>query len=175
MNKQISSGISKGDHGSTYSGGPLVCSAALATVREISKPEFLLSVRKKANLLTNLLNSLAIELREINRKNSSVQNYSLRCEIIDIRAVGFQFDKNETKENNSKTNQGNSLLIGVELNVPVKSILRQLIDSGILMISAGEKILRLVPPLIIEENQIRETIQALRKILIENSKEELSN
>ena len=48
--------------------------------------------------------------------------------------------------------RGRGLLIGVELDRPVSPILDACRNAGLLVLSAGENVLRLVPPLIIEED-----------------------
>ena len=48
--------------------------------------------------------------------------------------------------------RGRGLLIGVELDRPVSPIVDACRDAGLLVLSAGEKVLRLVPPLIVEES-----------------------
>ncbi|TKY51055.1 Acetylornithine aminotransferase [Spatholobus suberectus] len=51
----VASTISYGDHGSTFAGSPLVCSAALAVLDKISKPDFLSSVSRKGLYFKELL------------------------------------------------------------------------------------------------------------------------
>ncbi len=48
--------------------------------------------------------------------------------------------------------RGRGLLIGVELDRPVSPILDACRNAGLLVLSAGENVLRLVPPLIVEED-----------------------
>jgi len=48
--------------------------------------------------------------------------------------------------------RGRGLLIGVELDRPVNPILDACRNAGLLVLSAGENVLRLVPPLIVEED-----------------------
>ncbi|KAK7327241.1 hypothetical protein VNO80_31606 [Phaseolus coccineus] len=47
VTESVASSINYGDHGSTFAGNPLVCSAAIAVFDKISKPEFLSSVSEK--------------------------------------------------------------------------------------------------------------------------------
>lgn len=53
--QKVASAINPGDHGSTFAGGPLVCSAALAVFNKINTPSFLSDVAKKGNHLKELL------------------------------------------------------------------------------------------------------------------------
>ncbi|QCE08536.1 acetylornithine aminotransferase [Vigna unguiculata] len=55
VTERIASSINYGDHGSTFAGSPLVCSAALAVFDKISKPDFLSSVSKKGLYFKELL------------------------------------------------------------------------------------------------------------------------
>jgi acetylornithine/N-succinyldiaminopimelate aminotransferase len=58
MTEQVAGAIHPGDHASTFGGGPLVASAALASVRTIGDPAFLEDVRRKGHVLANLLQKL---------------------------------------------------------------------------------------------------------------------
>jgi len=55
----VAEALSPGDHATTFGGGPLVASVALAVVREISRPEFLRGVRERADHLVARLTELA--------------------------------------------------------------------------------------------------------------------
>jgi len=55
VTESVASSINYGDHGSTFAGNPLVCSAAIAVFDKISKPEFLSSVSKKGLYFKELL------------------------------------------------------------------------------------------------------------------------
>jgi predicted acetylornithine/succinylornithine family transaminase len=66
-------------------------------------------------------------------------------QIVDIRGVG--------------------LLVGVEFNRAVAPIVSAARDNGLLVISAGEFVLRLCPPLIITDDQIRSAVTTLGNII----------
>lgn len=55
VTERVASAIAYGDHGSTFAGAPLVCSAALAVLDKISKPDFLSSVSKKGLRFKDIL------------------------------------------------------------------------------------------------------------------------
>jgi len=57
-NEAIAMSLKPGDHATTFGGGPLVASVALAVVRTIAEPEFLASVQAKGDLLSRLLAAL---------------------------------------------------------------------------------------------------------------------
>ncbi|HSU17853.1 acetylornithine/succinylornithine family transaminase [Longimicrobium sp.] len=60
MTEKVAETIQPGDHATTFGGGPLVASAALATVRTIGEPAFLAEVQRKGHLLANLLQKLVL-------------------------------------------------------------------------------------------------------------------
>ncbi len=47
--------------------------------------------------------------------------------------------------------RGKGLLIGAELSAPVAPVVDACREAGLLVLSAGERVLRLTPPLIVEE------------------------
>lgn len=58
------------------------------------------------------------------------------------------------------------LLIGVEMNKPVAPLITAARDNGLLVINAGENVLRLAPALIIERQHVDEAIDILEECLI---------
>ena len=65
--------------------------------------------------------------------------------------------------------RGKGLMIGVELKFEVKDILMDGIKDGILLLYSGRNILRLLPPLVISEDDITKVLETLDSLL---SKEE---
>lgn len=57
-NQKVSSAINLGDHGTTFGGNPLACSAALATLEVIEKEDLLKQAEEKGNWLKNKVTSL---------------------------------------------------------------------------------------------------------------------
>lgn len=51
LSEEVAASIEPGDHGSTFGGGPLVASVALAVCRAIAEPAFLAGVRARAAIL----------------------------------------------------------------------------------------------------------------------------
>jgi acetylornithine/succinyldiaminopimelate/putrescine aminotransferase len=66
-------------------------------------------------------------------------------EIVDVRAAG--------------------LLVGVEMSKPVTGIIAAARDKGLLVINAGDNVLRLAPALIIERQHVDEAVDILEEIL----------
>ena len=139
-----------GDHGTTFAGGPLVTAAAQATLDIIRQPAFLHGVTHKATHLTNRLRHLKQQLAE----GGGQQQDGVR--VVDIRNLGYDFatDKGE----------GQGLLVGLELNAPVKNIITKAAHAGVVLISAGENTLRLVPPLVITTQEIDRAVEVITEI-----------
>ncbi|KAM7487044.1 hypothetical protein LguiA_003053 [Lonicera macranthoides] len=55
VTERVASAINYGDHGSTFAGGPLICTAAIAVLDKISNPSFLASVSKNGKYLKQML------------------------------------------------------------------------------------------------------------------------
>lgn len=65
--------------------------------------------------------------------------------------------------------RGKGLMIGIELKFEIKDILLDGIKNGILLLYSGRNILRLLPPLVISEDDITKVLETLDSLL---SKEE---
>jgi len=61
--------------------------------------------------------------------------------------------------------RGSGLMIGVELQNSVGSLLKDLRESGLLALPAGENVLRLLPPLTATEEQINEAVNIIKMVL----------
>lgn len=61
--------------------------------------------------------------------------------------------------------RGAGLLVGVELHQPAAPVIAAARARGLILISAGENVLRLAPPLIVERQHIDEAVQILRQTI----------
>ncbi len=61
--------------------------------------------------------------------------------------------------------RGDGLMLAAELSVPGKQVVRQMLDAGFLINCTQEKVLRFLPPLILERRHVDQLIAALRPIL----------
>lgn len=61
--------------------------------------------------------------------------------------------------------RGKGLMQGLILNKPANDVVLKAIDSGLLVITAGAQVLRMLPPLIITKENVDEMIRILRKAL----------
>jgi len=66
--------------------------------------------------------------------------------------------------------RGKGLMIGIEMKFEIKDILMGLIKEGILMLYSGRNILRILPPLVISEDDITKVLHALDSILTEEER-----
>jgi acetylornithine/succinyldiaminopimelate/putrescine aminotransferase len=65
--------------------------------------------------------------------------------------------------------RGRGLMLGMELTTPTDRIVASMREKGILINATDGTVLRFVPPLIIEEEHIGETVSALRSSMEEAS------
>ncbi|MCF7854855.1 MAG: aspartate aminotransferase family protein [Candidatus Pacebacteria bacterium] len=61
--------------------------------------------------------------------------------------------------------RGMGLMIGIELASPVKPLVQRARENGLLVLSAGENVLRLLPPLVIEANDVDRAVSIIDKCL----------
>jgi acetylornithine/LysW-gamma-L-lysine aminotransferase len=61
--------------------------------------------------------------------------------------------------------RGLGLMIGVDLRVRAMPIVKQLMDEGVLVLTAGKTVLRLLPPLVITRDQIDTAVAAIETVL----------
>jgi predicted acetylornithine/succinylornithine family transaminase len=127
VTEDVAAAVHVGDHGSTFGGGPVVCSAALAVLDRLSDPEFLARVSDLGAYL----------LQGLRRLDSG--------HIVDVRGLG--------------------LMAGVEFDVPVKPLVSAALNEGLLVVNAGDDVLRLIPPLVIERDHIDQALEILSRAL----------
>ena len=63
--------------------------------------------------------------------------------------------------------RGKGLMIGIEMKFEVKDILMRLIKKGVLMLYSGRNILRILPPLVISEDDVTKVLHVLDSVLTE--------
>lgn len=61
--------------------------------------------------------------------------------------------------------RGLGLMQGLEFTVPVSGIIKEAMEKGVILISAGTNVIRFVPPLTIEKEHIDEMISILNQVL----------
>jgi acetylornithine/N-succinyldiaminopimelate aminotransferase len=63
--------------------------------------------------------------------------------------------------------RGKGLMIGLKLGVPNAEMMARLSKQGLLVATAGDNVLRLLPPLIIGASEIEEAIAIMKRVLAE--------
>ena len=129
--EEVAAAFNPGDHGTTFGGNPLACSAALATLKYILQEKLWETVERKGNYFKEQLQTL-------------VEKHPL-----------------------VKQTKGKGLMLGLELKTAGAPFAEKMAEEGILINCTAEKILRFLPPFIIEEKDIQRTVEALDKILSE--------
>ncbi len=66
--------------------------------------------------------------------------------------------------------RGMGLMLGVELKVKVTPILQALMDQGVLALPAGPNVLRMLPPLVIEKDDLDIAIDTIEKVLAQQER-----
>lgn len=66
---------------------------------------------------------------------------------------------------NVESRRGKGLMQGLVLTTPVGDAVKKAIENGLLVISAGSNVLRIVPPLVITKENVDEMVTILRKCL----------
>ena len=66
-----------------------------------------------------------------------------------------------------KQRRGLGLMQGLVLDVPVGKVASRALEEGLIVITAGEDVLRFVPPLIIEKQHIDEMAEKLDRVFAE--------
>jgi len=130
LNEKVSkNSLVAGDHGSTYGGNPLVCSA-ICKVLDLFESE---------HIIDNV-NAIAPYLEE--KLDALVQKYDF-----------------------IQTRRGLGLMQGLVMDIPVGDIINKALDNRLILINAGSNIIRFVPPLIINKENVDDMIDILDKCL----------
>jgi acetylornithine/succinyldiaminopimelate/putrescine aminotransferase len=64
-----------------------------------------------------------------------------------------------------RESRGRGLLVGAELDRPAGAVAAECLEHGLLVTSAGDRVLRLTPPLTIEQADVDEALDVLREVL----------
>lgn len=120
-----------GNHGSTFGGNPLACSAALAVLETLDKDNLIATAEAKGQAICSGLAGL-------------LQG---NHHIAQIRHKG--------------------LMIGIELDTPCTELVALALANGLLINVTQEKVIRLLPPLIINDMQIKQLVDTLAALIAE--------
>jgi acetylornithine/LysW-gamma-L-lysine aminotransferase len=61
--------------------------------------------------------------------------------------------------------RGVGMMLGVEMRFDVKDILLDGIKNGILLLYSGRNILRLLPPLVMKEEEVNKSLELINKLI----------
>ena len=64
-----------------------------------------------------------------------------------------------------KAIRGLGLMLGIEFDIPVKPIVQRCAEQGLLLVGAGENVIRFLPPLTVSDDEIIEAIALLEIVL----------
>ncbi len=118
-----------GNHGTTFGGGPLVCVAALTTLK----------IMEDQGLLHNALHQGAHLKSGFAAALKGVEG------VVEIRGQG--------------------LMLGIELNRPCGDIVKQALEAGLLVNVTSDTVVRLLPPLILDQAQADRIISILAPLI----------
>ena len=123
--------LKPGDHGATYGGNPLACTAVKTVLSIFERKNIVGHVNEIAPYFTEKLEELKAEFDCVTER------------------------------------RGKGLMQGLVLEgKPVGEVVTKAIENGLLVISAGTNVLRMVPPLVITEADVDEMIEKLEKALV---------
>ncbi len=122
-----------GNHGSTFGGNPLACSAALAVLNTLTDSDLIAQAAEKGD-------AICAAFHEKLHSNSHVVN---------IRHLG--------------------LMIGIELDKPCSELVGKALNAGLLINVTQDKVIRLLPPLIIDATQITQLVDTLSMLIQEQT------
>jgi acetylornithine aminotransferase len=118
-----------GNHGSTFGGNPLACTAGLTTLDVIEAQDLL---ARAAVLGTSICDQLRQGLRGVSG-------------VIEVR--------------------GNGLMIGIELDRSCGEIVKMALEAGLLVNVTADKVIRLLPPLVMTDAEATELVSGLVPVI----------
>lgn len=133
---ELASTFGRGDHGTTFGGGPVVCAAALAVIEVIEKEGLVARAAHMGNYLQKSLRQL-------------VAGHPLATEV-----------------------RGRGLLIALQLSQEnARDVVTKALDAGLVVNDVSPSAVRLVPPLIVSEQDCDRAVEILDEVLSELEKE----
>ena len=123
--------LTAGNHGSTFGGNPLACSAALAVLATLDEENLIEQARQKGQAICA----------------GFIEHLKGNKHVVDIRHKG--------------------LMIGIELDSPCAELVKSALQQRLLINVTNETTIRLLPPLIIDEQQIKLLVETLSTLITE--------
>ncbi len=125
--------LTAGNHGSTFGGNPLACSAALAVLATLDAENLIEQATQKGDAISSAF-------KERLRGN---------VHVVDIRHKG--------------------MMIGIELDSPCTELVQAALQNNLLINVTSEKTIRLLPPLIIDDQQITQLVETLSTLIYKHT------
>ena len=135
VNSKVADCMEYGDHGSTFAGNPLVTSVASYVLGRINTPDFLSEVTRKGKVLRSGLTEL-------------VTDSSTSSKVVEVRSIG-------------------GLIAGVQLapDVDLNAVVNGAAERGLIIPPSGNNTVRIVPPLVISDDEIAEGVSILKETI----------
>ena len=134
----------------------------------LSKKANIIKIRKKLDLLDNKLLNL-VKKRTIFVKNI-LQNKSSKNQIVDRKRINFILNKIKDKYPKIIGEiRGVGLIKGLKMLVDNIEFVKKLMNHKMLTIKAEENVIRLFPPLIVNNKELDEATHKIEKICKEMS------
>ena len=148
-------GIRPLTHGSTFGGNPLACAAALATLDVMTRtsPPGPLSYDERGRIASPPSQGGDRGVGETLPERAARLGDHLRGRLQRIESPLI------------REVRGLGLLVGIDLRIKVTPILQKLQGLGVLALPAGSTVLRLLPPLVIEQDDLDRVAQAIEVAL----------
>ncbi len=142
--------LGPGSHGTTYGGNPLACAVANAVLDVIEREGLLVQAASLGEMAVDALRSFESPL------------------VRDVRGVGLMIgiQLDESYERSVRLVPGKS---------PAQDFCLRLIEAGLLVVPAGNHVIRLLPPLNVSRMEIESAVSIIRQTLkkIENREYEI--
>lgn len=122
-------------HGSTFGGNPLACAAGLAVLEVLNRQD-----------AKNAANDLILRARILGEQ--IIAHFRANLPERAVREV-----------------RGRGLMIGIELRGKVAPVLKMLQARGVLALPAGSTVLRLLPPLVISDDDLWQAVTIIEEVL----------
>ena len=123
--------LTAGNHGSTFGGNPLACSAALAVLDALCSGNLIADAQRKGSLISDGI----------------LQTIAGNPHLVEIRHLG--------------------LMIGIELDQACGALVGKALERGLLINVTADNTIRLLPPLLISDQQIAELTETLSALIQE--------
>lgn len=134
---KLSSLMGAGSHGSTYGGNPLVCAAALETLREIREKDL-------------AANATVLE----KRIRGEIASWNMPV-ITEVRGLGLLLGIGLDPK----------LIEFSEGETPALKVVKSLMSKGLLTVPAGAETFRLLPPLNVTDGEVDEALAIIKDVL----------